>query len=147
VRDFLLPDFVGIGGHRCGSTWLWKNLQNHSGIWMPATKELHIFDRRLRSKPPWFSNSPLAVRYYYRRFYFRSAARIGVVRGEITPAYMTFSASQVGFVKQVIPRARVLFMMRDPVERGWSHLGKDIPSVLRSADSPARERDYVVCSE
>ena len=38
-----LPHFVGIGAPRCGTTWVFKMLRLHPGVWIPW-KELHYFD-------------------------------------------------------------------------------------------------------
>lgn len=38
------PDFIGIGMERSGTSWLFKNLAVHPGIWMPPIKEIHYFD-------------------------------------------------------------------------------------------------------
>ena len=37
------PHFVGIGAPRCGTTWIFKMLRMHPGVWMPW-KEIHYFD-------------------------------------------------------------------------------------------------------
>jgi hypothetical protein len=46
--DACLPDFVGIGAQKAGTTWLSHNLQLHPEIWMPKNRELHYFDDRIR---------------------------------------------------------------------------------------------------
>ncbi len=38
------PDFICIGGQRCGTTWLYHALRAAPGIWTPPVKELHHFD-------------------------------------------------------------------------------------------------------
>ena len=38
------PDFVCIGAPKSGTTWLYRNLNTHPSIWIPAVKELHYFD-------------------------------------------------------------------------------------------------------
>lgn len=38
---------VGLGGQRCGSTWLSAYLASHDDVFVPAVKELHYFDARL----------------------------------------------------------------------------------------------------
>lgn len=38
------PDFLIIGAPKSGTTWLWRNLRAHPGLWMPPVKELHYFD-------------------------------------------------------------------------------------------------------
>jgi len=45
----MLPDFLGIGAPRTGTTWLYSNLARHPDVWMPPMKEIHYFDRPNRS--------------------------------------------------------------------------------------------------
>ena len=40
-----LPDFLGIGAQKAGTTWLALNLGVHPQVWLPPIKELHYFDR------------------------------------------------------------------------------------------------------
>ena len=37
------PHFLGIGAPRCGTSWVFKMLRLHPGVWMPW-KEIHYFD-------------------------------------------------------------------------------------------------------
>lgn len=60
-----LPDFLGIGGGRCGSTWLYDNLRKHPEVWMPPRKEIHYFDRSPSyPSPNWFAESNLLKRLF-----------------------------------------------------------------------------------
>ena len=43
----MYPDFIGIGAQKAGTTWLYHNLRNHPGIWIPR-KEVHYFDQRIK---------------------------------------------------------------------------------------------------
>jgi hypothetical protein len=40
------PDFLCIGAQKAGTSWLYQNLQEHPGIWLPPIKEIHYFDYR-----------------------------------------------------------------------------------------------------
>lgn len=40
-----LPDFLCVGAARCGTTWLYEQLQTQAGVWLPPVKEVHYFDR------------------------------------------------------------------------------------------------------
>jgi hypothetical protein len=41
------PDFLGIGAQKAATTWLYRNLERHPGIWLhPEVKEFHYFDDR-----------------------------------------------------------------------------------------------------
>jgi len=35
------PDFLCVGAHKAGSTWLYQQLDSHPDFWMPPVKELH----------------------------------------------------------------------------------------------------------
>lgn len=49
-----MPNFLGIGAARAGTTWLHENLRRHPQIWLPPAKELHYFDL-LRDGPIYYS--------------------------------------------------------------------------------------------
>ncbi|TYO91290.1 sulfotransferase [Oceanicella actignis] len=59
------PDFICIGGQRCGTTWLYHALRCAPGIWTPPVKELHHFDVGAQGVEVW--------PYRYRR-HLRSRA-------------------------------------------------------------------------
>jgi hypothetical protein len=65
------------------------------------------------------------LRYFFRRpddaWYaslFRPAGER--VKGEVTPSYCILSAEEVRKVYELMPEARILFFMRQPIERAWS---------------------------
>lgn len=45
-----------------------------------------------------------------------------LLSGDITPDYSTLSERQIARIMRRFPKARVVFIARDPVERVWSHL-------------------------
>ncbi len=44
----------------------------------------------------------------------------GKVTGEITPNYSVLDRDQIAHVHEIMPKARIVFLMRNPVERAWS---------------------------
>ena len=42
--------------------------------------------------------------------------------GDITPAYSTLNTSQIEHIHSVIPWAKIILLVRDPVSRAWSHM-------------------------
>ncbi len=44
----------------------------------------------------------------------------GKLVGEITPSYSVLNREVVGHVKDLMPEAKIIFMMRNPIERVWS---------------------------
>jgi hypothetical protein len=163
------PHFLGIGAQRSGSTWLHRNLQACSDIWLPPVKELHYFDE-LRNRPLFNQRFRkqrvnIATRYlralrhldtstlmprWDARFLLRvpndrwycSLFRAGTGRicGEITPAYSTLDKSSVEHIHGLLPNTKIIFVMRDPVERAWSQARKDLPRVFaKPMDQIAKE--------
>jgi len=101
------PDFVCVGAMRSGTTTLWHELGAHPQIFLPDTKELHFFDRHF--------DKGMA---YYSAFF--QAAAPHQVCGEITPAYMFFETARRR-LHAALPDAKIIVILRDPVQRAWSH--------------------------
>lgn len=64
----------------------------------------------------------------------------GRLTGEITPAYAVVDEATVAHVRELAPEARLLFFVRNPVERAWSHAMMDrrrnrVPSASSLRDS------------
>lgn len=51
---------------------------------------------------------------------FRDGA--GRVTGEITPEYSALSAEEVREVRDAFPHLKLLYVMRDPIDRAWSQM-------------------------
>jgi hypothetical protein len=46
----------------------------------------------------------------------------GKVKGEITPAYSILDQEDILHIKDLFPKLKIIFIMRDPVERAWSQI-------------------------
>ncbi|MFN2384827.1 MAG: sulfotransferase [Thermoanaerobaculia bacterium] len=108
-----LPDFLIIGAQKAGTTWLKRNLDFHPDIFMPTRHG---------------TSDPTEVRYFDQNFYrpleFYSALfepGRGKIKGDKSPNYCTLPLSRIRFIRAIIPDARLILMMRNPIERAWSH--------------------------
>ncbi|MFM1823636.1 MAG: hypothetical protein RI967_1902 [Planctomycetota bacterium] len=117
-----LPDFLGVGAQKAGTTWLAENLRTHPGIFLPARKELHYFDESFHRS--------LAS---YARHFAPAGARVA---GEITPAYAILDDERLDFIRRVMPGVRAIYLLRDPVERAWSGTVMEL-ATLRNVDPHA----------
>jgi hypothetical protein len=135
------PDFLCIGAHKAGTTWLYQQLDSHPDFWMPPAKELHYFDqlsRVERSNPPhcrderdlrfWESLNSLSAKpdvdleNYGRLFELKGS----LLSGDISPNYSTLSSTLIRQVVRYFPNLKVIFLARDPVQRFWSHLSMEV---------------------
>ena len=48
------------------------------------------------------------------------------VTGEITPAYSMLSAEDVKKISQLLPDLKLIFLIRNPVDRAWSHVRHEV---------------------
>jgi hypothetical protein len=108
------PDFVGVGTARSGTTWWDELIHAHPAVHRApgVPKEVHFFDRF------WDGSWTDAEIPRYHTSFARSA---GGSAGEWTPGYMVdFWAPQL--LRRAAPEARLLVLLRDPIERFRSGL-------------------------
>jgi hypothetical protein len=108
------PDYIGIGVQKAGTTRWWKLIVKHPDVVGWQLKETHQLSR--------FGWRPLfdADREAYYRYFPRPA---GKLVGEWTPRYMNVPGV-VEAMKALAPEARLLVLLRDPVERYRSGVGQ-----------------------
>lgn len=113
----VLPDFLVLGGQRCGSTSLFAILCEHPQVLAPSHKELHHFDRPRHGDLSFYRRAfPLAAHRAAR------ARRLSlpVLTGEATTYYL-FHPGVPERVARALPDARLVAILRDPVDRAYSH--------------------------
>jgi hypothetical protein len=151
-RPVACPHFLGIGAQRSATSWLNEQLSQHPDIWLPPLKELHYFDAITAdgSKPArrWHKDLPRLfrkvrklqalptkwdVRFLFGRetdaWYqslFTDAAAAGYMTGEITPAYAVLDRSLIERIHSMNPDMKIIFLMRDPIDRSWSNVVKSL---------------------
>jgi hypothetical protein len=106
----MLPDFIIIGAMKCGTTSLHYYLSLHPDISVSRRKELDFFVAE--------ENWAKGLAWYESQFPDK-----GKVRGEASPKY-TFSPRHAGVPERmasVIPDAKLIYLVRDPLERIVSH--------------------------
>jgi hypothetical protein len=117
-----LPDLLVIGAKRGGTTSLWKYLDAHPGV-------LHNYPRAENIKGTYFLSSHFhrGERWYHSQFPTtstrnRARRRLGYapVVLDATP-YDLYHPLAPERAARLVPNAVVLAVLRDPVERTYSH--------------------------
>ena len=145
-----LPDYIVIGETKCGTTSLFNYLIKHPKIQDTLgngedydesyrTKELRFFDKYYNKGIDWYKS-------------LFQDPKFGFITGEATPMYLyrTLVAKRI---KQHIPKAKLIVVLRDPVDRfisnfyhnykwvpGYSERYPSIRVFLESASDP----DYFI---
>lgn len=105
-----LVDFIIAGVQKAGTTALFDHLGDVPGIALSTTKEVHFFDDETVD---W-------TRPDYGAYHAHFAPAAGAVMGEATPIYLYWPQS-LERIAAYNPAMRLIVMLRDPVERAWSH--------------------------
>ena len=141
------PDFLCIGAKKGGTRWLYDALRSRDDTWLPPIKELHYFDGDIR---PYRGRAPLNKMLagiwrgedfqrpemeFLRRVAFEKGRQQDFdwygrlfdvsplpTTGEVTPAYSALSAERVQQIADHFPRLKIIFLVRHPVDRFWSHV-------------------------
>lgn len=116
-----LPDFLIIGTKRGGTTTFFKYLQRHPSVipmWpgVENAKKTHFFDQNWHRGTSWYrAHFPTdSQRRRVERKHGASAT------GEAAPYYM-FHPLVLDRVRESLPRAKIFVLLRNPVDRIWSH--------------------------
>jgi hypothetical protein len=117
------PDFVGIGVAKSGTTWWFSLLMSHPEIHVEYEKELDYFNQNFQQRLN-AGTCTLADAEAYREWFPRPE---GTVTGEWTPNY-AFARELPQVLQAAAPGAKLIVMLRDPVERYRSDLSRPMPS-------------------
>jgi hypothetical protein len=142
--------FLGIGAQKSGTTWLSGYLAGHPEVYMSALKEMHFWGNR-SSDAKWpnsafkkrlgrlQSNGSKSVSTFNHisaledrlkmngdigkyAEYFNSRIEKQHAFGEISPAYCKLHSNEFEFIKGHFPDIKIIFLMRNPVDRLWSQI-------------------------
>jgi hypothetical protein len=108
-----LPDFLILGGQRCGTTSLYHYLRAHPQVLPALAKEVHFLSLHWTRGESWYrAQFPLRAR--------KTGQRQVPLTFEATPYYLLhpLAASRA---RELVPEVKLLVLLRDPVARAWSH--------------------------
>lgn len=103
----MLPNFIGVGSYRCGTTWIFECLKTHPQVSMPLDKEVMYFNRNFSKGSKWYEN-----------FFKSSDGAVAV--GEFSPGYFN-NVDTAPRIKETVPDAKLIVCLRNPADQVFSH--------------------------
>jgi len=135
-----MPSFLIIGAAKCGTTALYEYLKQHPDVFMSPLKEPNFFAfegqmpdfRDLDGTPsPINTRSITALEAYQALFEGWTGQR---AVGEASPQYL-WAPQAAGRIKHYVPEARLVAVLRHPVERAYSAF----MHAIRAGREPVRD--------
>ena len=125
-----LPNFIIIGAAKSGTTSLYYYLKQHPQVFMSSNKEPNFFAFKDLELPPF--SGPVDSRILYEILYkysitdieryqalFREVSDEKAI-GEASVRYLYFPQAAAR-IKKYIPKVKLVVMLRNPIDRLYSH--------------------------
>lgn len=115
-------NFAVLGAAKAGTSWVHSCLEEHPDIFVPREKELHFFG--------YPENYQKGVEWYESFFQQRPSAS---AVGEVCPSYLT-EDNVARRIFEYSPDVKLIAILRNPIDRAYSHYCMDLRSGLLSED-------------
>jgi hypothetical protein len=126
------PNFFIVGAPKCGTTALYDYLAAHPDVFMSRRKELTFFPRDLDEGTPaddgYFTRDLATYLGWFAEW--NGEKRIG--EGSVWSLYSEVAAQGI---KEFSPQARIIMMLRNPVEMAYSLHAQRLASGAETVDS------------
>jgi hypothetical protein len=139
----MLPNLIVIGAAKCGTTSIHKYLDQHPQVFMAEPRDIPLKAMKYFWRDDWRE----------RRGWYESHFETDhPVRGEATPAYTAFAfhPGVPARMHELIPDAKLIYLVRDPIERIVSHwvqrrADEDTTPFERYMRAYEAPDNYIVC--
>jgi len=124
--DRVLPSFLILGTMKGGTTSLFNFITEHPAVLPPWRKETNFFNHHYRKGALW-----------YRAYFPRKSPPIAKANlrpfqtGEASPYYL-YHPAVPRRVRNLLPDVKLIVLLRNPVERAFSHYRHQVRSGIES---------------
>jgi len=142
-----LPNFLIIGAGKSGTTSLYRYLKQHADIYMSPIKEPRFFAYEEGERPHYRgpgddrTNSGLITEHHaYEQLFAGMDGQKAA--GEASILYL-YSPTAAARIRRAIPQVRLIAVLRNPVERAYSHF----LHLIREGREPLRNFSEALAQE
>lgn len=129
----IIPNFFIVGAPKAGTTSLYEYLSMHPEVYMPAAiKEPDYFSHEeILQQPLYYKTTHITDLQKYKALFADVTNQKAV--GEASVSYL-FYRDTAKKIYEFNPEAKIIIILRDPVERAYSHYLMDYRLGLLDAD-------------
>ena len=166
----MYPNFMCIGAQKAGTTWLYYNLKNHPQIGLPPLKRIDYFRNTSRKPLIMNNLFCLHKRHrlcylikkvlkllrrgqsanWYLRYLFQKRSddwyaslfpsQPGMLTADISPAYATVDTTIVEHIYALMPKLKIIYLLRNPIDRIWSHIAMNFAQIDKKSFKDLNEK-------
>lgn len=128
----VMPEAFIIGAQKAGTTSLYQTLQHYPSV-LPAKRKEHYFfhnEAHFKRGINWYK-SGFASRWYAHSEYKKVKSSCFSI--DATANYFEFPETAAR-IKSVIPQAKIIVLLRNPVHRAYSHYRMSVKLGFEKAD-------------
>ncbi|MDD4950730.1 sulfotransferase [Sulfuricurvum sp.] len=115
----MYPSFIIVGAPKAGTTSLYHYLSEHPEVFMSEPKEVNFFSREEIVEQGLYYNDFKAKNLDEYKKLFADAENAKAI-GEGSVSYL-FYPNTPRKIKDILPDVKIIMLLREPVERGYSH--------------------------
>lgn len=118
MAQAIRPNFFIVGAASSGTTSLYTYLKQHPEVFLPALKEPHYFAQLRPAYEQRYLFTYVTTEKDYLALFSKAADCKAI--GEASPSYL-WCPTAPARIRQAVPAAKIVILLRDPVERAYSH--------------------------
>jgi len=126
-----MPNFLIIGAMKSGTTALYYYLEQHPDIYMSPVKEPNFFSSQEQENA---ADTVTHIETYQHLFRGVSGQK---AIGEASHSYL-YEPSAAAEIRRYVPEAKLIAILRNPIDRAYSHFLHMVRSGTESLDDFAR---------
>jgi hypothetical protein len=115
----MLPNFYIVGAPKSGTTSLFHYLDEHPDVFMCTVKEPNFFSYdEIVQQSLYYSEKGVRNLEAYEALFENVASETAI--GEASTSYLFYEKTPAK-IKAMVPDAKIIIILRNPVDRGFSH--------------------------
>ncbi len=135
-----LPTFVIIGVQKSGTTSIYSYLKQHPQIYVSRIKETNFFCQEWEQASPEVlakRKFPINTLADYCQLF--AGAKDEIALGEASPNCMLFHEVAVSRIQRYAPKAKLIAILRNPIERAYSEHLMNLRDVIDDPDATLKK--------
>jgi hypothetical protein len=117
--SMMLPNFIIVGAPKAGTTSLYHYLSEHPQVFMSDPKEVNFFSaKEILAQSLYYKASIIHDEGDYQSLFKDADGKKAIGEGSVS--YLFYPETPYR-IKQTLPDVKIIILLRNPVERAFSH--------------------------